>query len=170
LDKDALIQQIEHAFADVARPSDDALLAHPYNVDNGEAMRLFGGKRSQDIVDVTMHASVSCYEEIEALTPSGIHYFLPCYLRYVIDEPEANRGHFCLIAGLAPFLAQFHGDHSSDYPGLNSAQREAVAQTLQFMLTHLTRYDLAPYEATTRSELVQELEYWSDGRGLHPAV
>jgi hypothetical protein len=141
---DAIIAQIEAAFAFVLRPDNDALLWDQCFDDNDIAA-LYDVAHWRDVPDTMVENE---YAALSFLSPAGFQHFIPAYMRWVLRHPDGGAAVVgSTLWALTPewSLVKF-GD-------FDAAQRAAVIAFLEAM----TAFD---------EDAWRGLEYWLDTANL----
>ncbi len=126
------LEQVERAFADAPRPSDDELL-HPDCRDDNDIAPLYGISHWRDVPDAVV---VGAYEALAFLSPAGFRHFLPAYLAFALRNPETDA---YTVESTVFALTPIEGDARlrefmiSKYELLDAAQRAAVVTFLRAM-------------------------------------
>ncbi|MDR2429738.1 MAG: hypothetical protein LBD14_02355 [Puniceicoccales bacterium] len=160
---DTVLNAIEAAFGGVKRPDDEALIRDPLDLDEAYALNIFRMRRSEEIDDLTK-IGVSSAEDLYHLSPEGVHYFLPCYLRYVVRN--YSHWEYCIVVGLIQFLdVERRLSYGAIYPDFTIEQKTCVKLVLLFMDENLERYDVEDEKGSVRKCLQQVIAspFWNGG-------
>ena len=127
---DDAIAALEAAFADVPRPSDEALL-HPRCIDDGDLVDLYPYDDWRAVPDAVIEAA---YAALSFLSPAGYRFFIPAYLRYTLRHPQSGAAVVdATIWSLIPEL--YERDLAvfarSKYELLDDEQRRAIDLALE---------------------------------------
>lgn len=141
-----LVQDIDKAFELVKKPSDNVIVRIPDDPDSINALKIFNGKTSAEICqigDITEIGILSA-EDLYQMTPYAVHYYLPCYLKYLAIELE--HWEFCLVTGIIEFLNKKEGlQRGAEYPNFSPSQIVVISDLLKYVISNLNQYDLGVY-------------------------
>lgn len=82
-----MLSQIQQAFAEAPRPSDDHLL-HPDCRDDNDIKSLYGVNHWRDLPDEAVEYE---YAALFFLGSAGFHHFLPAYMSFALVTTTAVR-------------------------------------------------------------------------------
>ena len=129
------MEQVQRAFANVERPSNDELL-HPESADDMDLEPLYEIERWEDMTDADIE---NTYSALAFLSPEGFRYFIPAYLIYCLKDPESPAA--VVDSTIWSFMPEMYEESlrkyvASKYSLFDRAQREAVGWFLEAMFPH----------------------------------
>ena len=126
-----VLDEIQRAFADTPRPSDDELL-HPSAHDDGDIQALLGIPHWRELADASVEGE---YSALAFLSPAGFRHFLPAYMSWVLRHPDSGAAVVdSTIFSLAPSGEEALRNYMlSKYSLLDAAQRATVISFLRVM-------------------------------------
>jgi hypothetical protein len=147
----SLLDEVGLAFSRVIRPQSHEIvnttqdpivilaMEHykiPPDPDATSAIEHFSNVVQEDIDDVVLIAGCSC-EDLYVMTPLAIEYYLPAYLRYVINDRAY--WDYGVITGLISFL---QAGENVTWPEFSLRQIRCLIAVLEFILRNRHRYEL----------------------------
>lgn len=153
-----IYQAIDAAFDGIAWPAAQNLVSHPSqdgitfeDLEKTYVIARFGGKRREQ-VEVELDSSF--IEELIYLSNHAKLYYLPCFLKKWLTM----RDDFSFNIGMIQLLNNEEIKPDADiWPEFTTAQREAICETLAFVLQHKKSYDL---ESDVTEKLQQAIKSW----------
>lgn len=154
-----VLEEIDFAFRDVPRPAMSEICRNAQDLDGREALALFAGKAASELEDL-VDSGITSAEDLYQLTPAAIHYFLPCYLRYVV-RPRPY-WEFSIVTGLVDFLDTAWGRKCGiTYPDFTPAQKHSIRNGISFMHDNINRYGLGEFAEAYSRKTASLLREWS---------
>ena len=125
------LAQIEEAFADAPRPSNDELL-HERCMDDSDIARLYPVAHWRELPDELVESE---YAALSFLSPDGFRHFIPAYMGFTLRHLGSGAAAVdSTIWSLAPVFYEDAGLHDfviSKLSSLTESQREAVIAFLE---------------------------------------
>ncbi len=132
---DALIDEIERAFADGVPPPDDRLL-HPDCRDDVDILEFFGGPLRSELRDQTI---VTHYAALTAFSPEAFQYYLPAFLIWTLNHlDDGEYATESTLVALDPGTERemLHEFRKSHFDLLTAEQIAAVRHALWHIAEH----------------------------------
>jgi hypothetical protein len=128
---EALLAQIEAAFADIPRPRNDELL-HPNCADDNDIAALYEVADWRDLSDATIENE---YAALSFLSPAGFRCFIPAYMSFTLRFPESGAAAVeSTLWSLSPVNDQHF--NPSKFILFDVAQSAAVVASLEALAAH----------------------------------
>ena len=138
-----MLSQIQRAFAEAPRPSDDDLL-HPDCRDDDDIKSLYGVNHWGDLSDEAVEYE---YAALFFLGPAGFRHFLPAYMSFALRHRDGGAAVVgSTVYALTPARGDLRDFSLSKFTLFDDAQRAAVLAFLEAMAGH--------------EDVDQALEYW----------
>jgi hypothetical protein len=125
------LSEIEQAFADAPRPSNDDLL-HELCIDDNDIVRLYPVAHWRDMPDELVESE---YAALSFLSPDGLRHFIPAYMGFTLRHLDSGAAAVdSTIWSLAPVFYEDTGIQDfvvSKLSTLTESQRAAVVAFLE---------------------------------------
>jgi Family of unknown function (DUF6714) len=123
-----ILAQIDAAFSDMPRPSNDDLL-HPSCFADNDIAELYGVRDWHDLADTTVENE---YAALAFLSPEGFRFFIPAYMTFSMRHPASG------AAAVQSTLMSLSPNYDcaftpSKFIHFDEAQRSAVISFLEAM-------------------------------------
>jgi hypothetical protein len=156
----ALSKLIDDAFVNVVWPAPQNLVAHPEprsptfrDLEEPFIRANFGGKRQSDL-----SVKWGMIEELLSMTGLAVQYYLPCFLKAVIDTRKPDE---MIVIGLIDFLdIEKSAAQGLIWPQFTGEQQSAVLAFVEFVLRHIKSYELGDCEDEYRLRLQMVHRQW----------
>jgi hypothetical protein len=149
------LAQIEQAFEDAPRPSNDGLL-HERCMDDNDIVRLYPVAHWRDMPDELVESE---YAALSFLSPDGFRHFIPAYMGFTLRRLGSGAAAVdSTIWSLAPVFYDDPGIQDfvvSKLATLTESQRDAVVAFLDAVGELGDDY--------VADQATQALSYWRDG-------
>ena len=157
--RNRLCAEIDSVFSDVPRPNDKYISKRQDQ--DSKLVKSFIGKKSAEIDDFE-DIDVYTIEELYSMSTKAIHYFLPCYLKYMVKQRESWL--FVIVIGLIGFFDIPESLKCSvKYPSFTYEQIGCILKVLLFIRRNIKDYDLEVDEEEYSQKLDEVIEYWKIG-------
>jgi uncharacterized protein DUF6714 len=148
------LAQIEAAFTDAPRPSNDDLL-HAQCRDDNDIAQLYSVRHWRELTDELVESE---YAALSFLSPDGFRHFIAAYMGFALRNLASGAAAVdSTIWSLSPVVYTDRAIREfvlSKLAGLTAAQREAVLEFLEAVREHADEYDA--------DQAAQALAYWRD--------
>ena len=158
-----LSSMIDDAFTDAVWPEPQNLVPHPHPRPSEPTFRdleepyiraHFGGKRRSDLTQI----DAGMIEELLSMTGPAVKYYLPCFLKHVLDFRKADFG---TVIGLIEFLdIEKSAIQGFTWPRFTDEQQAAVLAFVDFLLRHIRSYHFGKIEDEYMRKLQMVRQQW----------
>lgn len=137
--REALLRQIETAFADTPHPGDDHIGYDSDDWESAELTRAFKGRHWRDLSPAELQ-----YHSSSFLSSEGFRYYLPAYLLAALEDHGNLMPH--TVYGLTPPEASSPEEQRlrawqlERFEGLSPAQKRAVRAFLEYARDEASHY------------------------------
>ncbi len=159
LNRKNLCTEIDSAFSDVLQPDDNEI--SKWRGQNSKWVKNFIGRKSSEIDDFE-DIGVYTVEELYSMSAKAIHYFLPCYLKYMVTQRQDWL--FIIVIVLIGFFDVPESIKCGvKYPSFTDKQMQCILKVLLFIRRNIKDYDLEVDEEEYCQKLHEVIGYWKIG-------